>query len=423
MRGVMSNGKPGVITAEAVQFLSTPAGSELLAEAACLPPDLLVRLERLRRRYPAPLAAAAVQLLELRQRARSKFSRAEEMFLTPEGLEQSTGEAIARYRASRFPHEAPVLDACCGVGGDAIILAERGPVLAVDRNEARVACARANGRVYTASYPIACVCADVTTLDLARLHAAGVDAAFCDPSRRRDTAAGERRRVRRGEEYAPPLAWTFTLRSHFSRVCIKISPAIKDDALRQLGGIVEFISRDGECKEAAVWSGPDMGPPGFEREESEVGYCATVLPRSGPLQTLLPGDSDPAPLAVPQEWLYEPDPAVIRAHLVPEVAARLQAAQIDSQIAYLTAARLVSTPFATAYRILESMPFNLKQIRAWLKRQGRRVEVVKRRGVAFEPEEIRRRLAGATSADGDPVVLVLTRITDKPAAILCEPPQ
>jgi hypothetical protein len=113
---------------------------------------------------------------------------------------------------------------------------------------------------------------------------------------------------------------------------------------------------------------------------------------------------------------------VIRAHLVGTLANQLDAAPLEPQIAYLTAARAQPTPFATAYRILEAMPFNLKQLQRWLRREGRRVEVVKRRGVPLEPEEMRRRLAHPDLTAAAPVILVLTRNGDRSLALLCDPP-
>src|SRR5690349_14935371 len=120
--------------ASALAYLATERGQALLEEAARLPTDRLARLTRLRRHVSVEIATAVVELLELRQRGRSKFSQADSMFFTAEGLEQSTGEVIARYRAGRFSRGKSILDLCCGIGGDARMLAERGPVIAVDRN-------------------------------------------------------------------------------------------------------------------------------------------------------------------------------------------------------------------------------------------------------------------------------------------------
>src|SRR5260370_41392340 len=103
----------------ALARLATEEGRELLEEAALLPPDRLTRLTRLRRHTTVETAAAAVELLELRQRGRSKFTQADSMFFTTEGLEQSTGETVARYRAAHYPMEGAILNVCCGSGGGA----------------------------------------------------------------------------------------------------------------------------------------------------------------------------------------------------------------------------------------------------------------------------------------------------------------
>jgi hypothetical protein len=429
--------------AGALAWLATEAGRAALDAAAQLPPDRLTRLERLRRRYPATIAAVAVELLELRQRARRKFARADAMFFTPEGLEQSTGEAIARYRASRFPADIPILDACCGIGGDALALSERATVLAVDRNPAAAVCTGTN-RALTprpplrsirqeakgrrqeqahrslagggrSGYSLYTLCADVTALDLARLRSAGVRSAFFDPSRRMDRPTGGRRRARSAEDYAPPLSWLDTLRAHFPFVAVKVSPAIDDAALNRYPA-VEFISESGECKEATLWFG-EAARTFAGASERVAPYLATVLRPGAPPETLTPLGGDPIEIAPPLAWLYEPDPAVIRAHLVPELAHRIGARLLDSQIAYLTSDTHTPSPFATAYRLREWLPFNLKNIQARLRSLGGRIVAVKKRGVPFEPDEIRKKLADA----GDtPVVLVLTRSKETAIAILCE---
>ncbi|HLV80960.1 MAG TPA: class I SAM-dependent methyltransferase, partial [Chthonomonadaceae bacterium] len=380
-------------------------------EAAQLPADRLTRLARLRHHVSPEYAAAAVETLELRQRARAKFPDADTMLFTPEGLEQSTGAAIARYRAARFPEDAPVLDACCGIGGDARALAARGPVLAVDRDPAALVCARANA---APAAPLFSLCADVTALELARLRAGGVTAALFDPSRRADRPGGGRRRVRSAEDYAPPLSWLEALRAYFPALAVKVSPALPDEDLTRWGARIEFLSDQGECKEALLWFGPpaESLPP--------AGPCATVLRAGAPPATLAPFACSPRSLSSPRAWLFEPDPAVIRAHLLPQVASLLHAALLDPHIAYLTADTAVPTPFTTAYRVLDWLPFHLKNTQARLRALGRRVTAIKRRGVPLEPEALRKRLTGDPDADAGAIV-VLTRLAGRPIALLCEP--
>ena len=413
-----------------------------MSKAKLLSSDRLMRLTRLRREYAPNIAAGIVELLELRLRARAKFTHADRMFFTPEGLEQSTGEAIAAYRASCFPAGVPVLDACCGIGGDALALSKRAPVLAVDRNPAAAACALANARVLSelqvgtedsselARYSaVHVLCADVTNLDLARLREQGIGAAFFDPSRRLDTKEG-RKRARNADDYLPPLSWLNVLREHFPFVGVKVSPAIDDEALlpfTKQGATVEFIAEGNECKEAVLWCGSAAGR-GRTLETSMQGepYCATVISRDKTAHNLCrqataQPDAYIAP-SEPRNWLYEPNPAVIRAHLTSQIALEIGGAQMDPDVAYLTADDYYATPFAAAYRILDWMPFHLKNVQSWLRTNNRRVDVVKKRGVDLEPDEIRKKLSSPALADNTPAILVLMRRKEQTLAILCEPP-
>ena len=408
-------------------WLMTDEGAALLAAAGLLPADPLTRLTFLRRHTSSERAAAVVKLLELRHRARSRFPQAETLFFTQEGLEQATAAPIAHYRASRFAEGVVVLDACCGIGGDAGALAYRAPVLAVDMDPATALCAHANAPLFGGSHPVHTLCADVTTLDLGRLAERGVGAALFDPSRRADRTDGTRRRVRDASDYAPPLDFLTALRTHFPALCVKVSPALDDDTLQRFGSRVEFLSDRGECKEAALWFGsPTESLPAVEVGTGNYGgdhnYLATVLRAHAPPATLVPFACASPPLSAPRSWLIEPDPAVIRAHLTPQVAALTNSAQITPGIAYLTADELNATPFADAYRILDWLPYQEKAVRARLRQLGRRVEVVKKRAIPLEPEQVRK-----TLLDKDrsllPCVLILTRYQEKIITLICDLPQ
>src|SRR5436190_23406574 len=121
-----------MLSPELIRYLRSAEGVDLLAETASLPPDELTRISHLRKTHPADQVAAAVEVLDLRLRARGKFSRAGEMFFTREGLEQSSSEAVATWRAARFSERATILDLCCGIGGDAVALSSRGDVFCFD---------------------------------------------------------------------------------------------------------------------------------------------------------------------------------------------------------------------------------------------------------------------------------------------------
>ena len=202
--------------------LLTPGGQALLAEAAALGPTeatLLPCITRLRRRHPAlepALVAAALEQVILRGKAAGKFARAERMYFTREGLEQATGEAVARHRARRYAPFGPVADLACGLGGDALALARDHAVVAVDRDPLRLALARENARVYGVAARLTPVLADLADLPPPR-----ADALFCDPGRR-VAGPGGSRRVFAAAGYQPPLTLVAGWRSAVLVLGIKV---------------------------------------------------------------------------------------------------------------------------------------------------------------------------------------------------------
>lgn len=394
----------------ALAFLMTDTGRALLKEAETLPADRLTRIERLRKRYLPEVATIAVELLELRHRARRKFTAADSMYFTPEGLEQSSGDRIANYRAQRFPRKAWLLDACCGIGGDARAFVQNSPVVAVDMSPSAILCTQAN--IPEAPFPCYALCSDVTTLAFASWRDMGVTSAFFDPSRRLTDQKGERRRVvRNADDYSPPLSFLNTLREYFPDLGVKVSPAVPDHLLQEFPEArIEFISDRGECKEAVLW----FGQPALALSDTPT---ATVLRSDCAPQSIAATEETQMDCGAPRIYLYEPDPAVIRAHAHRTLAAQLDGSFLSEEIAYFTADRLTETPFATAYRVLDWLPYNEKSAQAWLRQHSARLIAIKKRGVPYLPEEVRKRLKDAGET---PVILVLARYTGKPIALFCE---
>jgi hypothetical protein len=346
------------------------------------------------------VVAAALDLALLRHKARVKFTRAGEMFFTRQALEQASAEIVSRYRARRFARYGRVADLCCGIGGDALALAAHVQVLAVDVDPMRARMAEANACVYGVGERLHVECADVTTCSLPKEIAI-----WADPSRR-----VEGRRVFSIGDYRPPLSELVRLEKSAPGAGIKLSPGVDYAELDALLGSepyeIEIISVRGEAREAVLW----LGELCTERRR------ATLLPGQHSL-TIHPL-TEPVPVTPVKNYLYEPDAAVIRAHLVEHLALRIAATKIDEQIAYLTADVVVETPFAAAYRVREVMPFGLKRINRRLRTMSIGELVIKKRGLAIDPEQFRRRLRYGVGTDK--VVLVLTRVRDKPTALICQ---
>ena len=121
-------------------------------------------------------------------------------------------------------------------------------------------------------------------------------------------------------------------------------------------------------------------------------------------------------MARPGAYLLEPDPAVIRAGLVSVVAAELDGWLLDPRIAYVATDVDRATPYAARYEVLGEAPFALKALRAHLRGLGYGDVVVKKRGIAVDPEELRRRLR--LGGGGPTATLVLTRTDAGPLALV-----
>lgn len=380
--------------------LLTPEGRALLEEVrGTAPADELAVATRLRRDHPADLVSAALGQARLRQRAAAKFAAAdaERMFFTPNGVEQSTRASVAAYRARRLTDlgVTSVADLCCGIGGDAIALARAGiRVLAVDRDPLTAAVARANAEALGLTDLMEVREADVTEVDTA-----GYDAVFVDPARR-----SGRGRIFDPEAYSPPLSWAVAAARRAPHAALKIAPGIPHEAVPPEAE-AEWISDGGDVKEAVLWFG--TGAPGAVR--------ATLLP--GPRTLLGRGLPDPEVRPVGR-YLYEPDGAVIRAHLVAEVAEEVAGGLIDATIAYVTADELHPTPYATPYEITDQLPFNLKKLKALLREREVGTLTVKKRGSAVEPEELRRKVKpqGPNAA-----TVFLTRVAGAPTMLVGGP--
>jgi len=377
-------------------LLSEP-GQRLLASlpGGAIPPAESLRLgQSLRREFPADLVAAALTLRDLRLRARAKFERADAMYFTRDGLEQASAEVVGRHRARRFREVGPVADLCCGIGGDLIALAAVADVLAIDRDPLHLRLARENAVAYGVADRVRFQPGDVQQVELG-----GVAAAFVDPARRDERG---RTGAHRSE---PPLAWCFALADRVGRVGVKAAPGL-DRGQVPTGWEIEFVAEGRDLKEAALWSPALATAP----------RRATILP-GGRSMIAVPGD--PVPVAPLGAYLFDPNPAVTRAGLVEDLARNLGTWKIDDQIAFLSGDRPLASPFARTLRLVDSLPWHVKRVAARLRELDVGAVDIRRRGLAGDVEELRRklRLRGRRR-----VTLLMTRAQDRPWCFVCDEP-
>ncbi len=379
------------LTPEAARRLLSPQGRDAVAFASTLDlaPAARLRAAEAVRCLGPDLGPLALEQALLRQRARAKHPRGDSLWWTGAALEQASSYDVAGWRARRF--DRPVLDLCCSVGGD--LLAMPAGSVGVDLDEARLLLARANAEVLGRA--VSLVRADATALPLP----ASADV-FVDPARR---AGGKR--VFDPRAYAPALPLVLSWREQVRSLGVKVAPGVDHDALPE-DVEVELVSLRGEVKEAVLWTGALRS--GSRRS-------AVLLPAGDVLR-----DRPVPPPAVrpPGAWLLEPDGAVVRAHLVAQVAAAVGGWLVDETIAYVSADAPVQTPFGRWYEVLEILPFGLKALRTRLRAHDAGPLVVKKRGTAVEPDVLRKQLGLTGSRE---VTVVLTRAAGRQVAMVVRP--
>lgn len=394
------------ITEQAARFLLSPQGRALTQEAETLLADrvdTLPALTRLRKAAAPDLCAAAWELAVLRPRLGVKFGPdAGRLFATRESMEQASGLRASAYHASRFVDlgATHVHDVCGGIGGDALAFARAGlTVTLYELDPVRALFARANAEACGLAHLISVRGEDVTGAALTP------GAVWFDPARREGG-----KRIPSPDDYVPPLPlvrrWAF---QEMSPIGIKLSPTVGHALDWDYDADLEFVSDGGECKEALLWRG--MG-------SADVGTVHAVLLSDNAPQVLAGPADLPAPLEADTHcrYLYEPDPAVIRAHLVGTLAPTLNAYAIDPHIAYLVSETLAPTPFARAYEVVERFPYSRRALQDALTRRGVGQVVVKKRGFPLEPDAVRKQLKLAGS---ESLIVVLTRKGDTHVALLC----
>jgi hypothetical protein len=387
--------------------LLSPEGQSLLAEVAInTKTDIVKTVSRLRALgHDAGLVATVLTQAKLRSRAKAKFGEfANSMFFTEDGLEQASRLQVAALHAGRFRtagiHE--VADLGCGIGAESLALAAIDlNVIAVELDEVTAACAAYN----LAPFDNARVQnGDVTNLDLT-----GFEAQFFDPARRElGTVREKATRKFDPTQFSPNFDWILS-EAGKRPTGIKLGPGHPHEAIPE-GCEAQWISDRGDLVELTLWFG-SLARIGVAR--------SALLIADGASYELMSSESNPdhATLREIGEYIYEPDNAVVRSHLIGVLAASLNLGLIAPDIAYLTGDNLLVSPWLRGFRVLESVAFDRKKLKARLQELGIGILEIKKRGSDVVPEVLRKelQLKGKRAA-----TLIVTRVGDSHRALICE---
>lgn len=349
-------------------------------------------IQRLRKDYGPIAARWLLEFAAAHGKAVEKFG-AGRWLTTQRGIQQATDRHTAAYKAFRFPLGEPVVDFCCGIGGDAMALARRGPTLAVDLDPHVARMAAANLAQALSPAPdavpdarngmvVAFAAESLLPLPTGRwIHV--------DPDRR----SGDRRTIDPAL-YQPPLATVEKAIENARGAAVKLAPATTIPPAWESRCTREWISFRGSVRQQVAWFGELRG-------DARPGTCqATRLLPDGAVSSFAVESENRAMRLGSTEaigrYIVDFDPAVRAAGLSISLAETLGLQAIGGPAGFFTANRFDRWhPLAESYEIVWSGAGSLKVIEAAVRASGTRIDAIKVRGASIRPERIQKKIRQA----------------------------
>ena len=382
------------------QWLTSPSAAAILDHAQALEPSStspsasITASGALRRAFPElspEQCAAAMTQVDLRRRAVVRYGIDGSQFLTRDGLEQATQPVVASRRAAMLVAAGctRVADLTAGLGFDASAFVAAGlAVTAVERSPETAVLLAAN--VPSARLVIGDATDNATRAE-ATSELGPSDVVFVDPARRdasgRRTPDGARAQPERDpERWSPPWSFVASLADDH-RVCVKAAPGFPPERL-PVGWHGEWTSVAGTATEACLWSWPafEATRRAVRIEPAAHGRDAWVAEFGGT------GARSQVDVTAVAGSIHEPDPSIMKAGLIDDLAADLRLTRLDAHSAWLTGGD-VSSPFVRSYRVEDQLPSDAKALRRSLRERGIGALTIKGRATGIDPDALRKRLA------------------------------
>ncbi len=302
----------------------------------------------LRRNLSGERAEAISHQVALRGRARRKFLRAGQMLFTRRSLEQATSEPIGRYKSGRFD-ETPIVDLCCGIGGDLIGLSRNRRCLGVDLDLDLTCFARHNADVYGR------VNASTITLDARSMDLTNWAAIHIDPDRR---AQGKRTIALK--DYRPNEIELQRITQSAESCAIKLAPATDVPRDWKIAAERQWLGHDRECKQQIAWFGKSARYPSKR--------VATIVDCNDHVEEIIES-TNTSPVEVSSalgKFLIEPHSAIRASKLESDFALRFGLFKVENLERFFFSNQLVRSSLCRCWTIIEIIPARGKVIRSVL---------------------------------------------------------
>jgi hypothetical protein len=358
---------------EALAALLEGPGADLLRQVEASPAPGPADVERWRRRMPAEVVSAAMDLAVARRSLRGRRSDWAGFWADREGAAQASDDMSAAWKAARLSLGEPVVDLCCGCGADLKALGSAAPrARGIDLREDRVwMAARNSGRVTAVG--------DVTSISIEER------VAHIDPARR-DEVRG--RRLHGWHELVPGPTCILGLAASLKALAVKLGPGIElPAAARPAGSELAFLGRDGGLTQAVLLTGSAAWHAGHN---TAVRLDAR-LEVHGPSTWSVHGGSSTWPAVDRWErFMAEPDPTLERSGLLPQLAVPLGLHERSPGLGLCSRDAPPQGEPAEAwfrwFERIESMPARLPAVARRLRELGTGEVAVKVRGSAVDAD-------------------------------------
>ncbi len=118
---------------------------------------------------------------------------------------------------------------------------------------------------------------------------------------------------------------------------------------------------------------------------------------------------------IPQRYVYEPQSAILAAQLSASLALEHHLSALTPEGGYLTGVEPIRDPALACFEVLDTLPFDIKQLKAYFRaRNVGRLEI-KKRGLDTTPERVR----GQLNLRGEEAAtLMLARVGERSLALV-----
>jgi hypothetical protein len=348
-------------------------------------------IQSLKKKYHDAPITELLHLYSIQQKAQKKLPFAMRWFFTEKSYQQASTFHLAKYHGSLFDEFHTVADLCCGIGSDLLMLSrKKTKCYAVDIDKNLLRLAENNMSFFHRK--------NIEYLDIcAENFHHKCEAVFIDPDRRKHN-----RKMCKVEDISPNFSTIQKLIKKYANVAVKLSPIMDYEQNVFDDYSFDFVSENGEMKECLLKSG-----------RLKTSRRAVLLPHL----TIFSEKGHPQ-TAISQidRWVYEPDSAIIRSHLVNDLAYEMKMRRIDQHIALLTSEIEPVETYGRKYRVIEVFDYNLTRLNSYLRSGGIGIVDIKTKGFSESVETFRKKLRLSGKAK---VVIFIVRIGESHICIVC----